>query len=501
MRASITRVGHKILILLLFTLAPMNVFATPSEPQPNIVILFADDLGWGDLGAYGNLYIKTPSIDRMAREGQLWTDFYVPSPVCSPSRGALLTGKQPVRSGLYGQVIPVLFPDDRLGGMPESETTLAEALRELGYSTGIFGKWHLGDDPAFFPTRHGFDDWFGIPYSNDMKFEGRAGIDDLIALQMSGQTDAVQAAYQALLASFMAPDFHDYAVPLWRSSCRGNVCEDKLVEQPLEQPNFTQRLTTEAVNFIETHQEKPFFLYLAYSMPHLPIFASDDFSGKSLSGPYGDVIEEIDWSVGEIMKALEALDLDEQTLLIFSSDNGPWRQANTHFSGSAGPLRGEKQQVYEGGVRVPGIFWWPETILPQKTHEIGSVMDLYATAITLAGGAVPEDIDGHDLSATLLQGAKGANDELAFYRKGELRAFRKGRYKIHFYAQPEGGPRLETPQLYDLSRDIGEHENIAERHPAIVAELTAASDRYALQIPVRPPIFDRRLSKQTGSPP
>ena len=224
-------------------------------------------------------------MDRLANEGQRWTDFYVPAPVCSPSRAALLTGRHPVRSGLYGVGSPVLFPDDKYG-IPQSEVTLAEMLKGAGYRTAIMGKWHLGDAPEHFPTRHGFDYWFGIPYSNDMKFEGRPGIEELFLMQQTGKTEALHKIFNDFLIAFEDPDSSNYNVPLWRSRCDNNGCQDELLEQPTFQPNLTTRLTHEATQFIEEAKEEPFLLYLPYTMPHLPVFADEPFQGKSLASDY-----------------------------------------------------------------------------------------------------------------------------------------------------------------------------------------------------------------------
>ena len=459
---------------------------------PNIVILYTDDMGWGDLGVFGHPYIRTPSIDRLAREGQQWTDFYVPAPVCSPSRAALLTGRHPVRTGLYGVGTPVMFPGDTRG-IGHSEVTLAEALKAKGYRTGILGKWHLGDAPEFFPTRHGFDYWYGIPYSNDMQYVGRPSVEDLFRLQQEGKNAELGAIFADFLKSFEDPDYADYHVPLWRSECTEQGCTDELVEQPTVQPTLTARLTKEAVRFVTTQADRPFFLYLPYTMPHLPIFADEAFQGRSLGGPYGDTIEEIDWSVGEIIKALETAGLDENTLVFFSSDNGPWHSASTEFSGSAGPLRGSKQEVYEGGVRVPTVFWWPGKVIPKKTSELGSVLDLYSTIATITGIDASTAVDGFDLTHSLFTGAASPRKEVALYRKGELRAYRKGDYKLHLYDRAQGGSPLETPELYNLKRDIAEQENIAAKHPEIVADLLRAVEMHQATMTRKPPLFDQRF--------
>ena len=325
-------------------------------PRPNIVIITADDLGYGDLGSYGHPEIHTPHLDRMAREGQRWTSFYAQAPVCSPSRAALLTGRVHLRSGMFGRRVGVFFPDSR-AGLPAAEITVAEALRDQGYATGIVGKWHLGHLPEYLPGRHGFDYWFGIPYSNDMDWQDTPGI----------------ARREALYD----PRIDYWRVPLFRN--------DEEIERPADQRTLTRRYAEEAVAFVERHRDEPFFLYLPHTMPHVPLFRSAAFTGHSTAGVYGDVIEEIDWAVGEVLGALERLDLASNTLVVFTSDNGPWTLFRTH-GGSAGPLRHGKGTTFEGGMRVPGIFWWPGAIAPGVTREIGSATDLFTTAIALSGG-------------------------------------------------------------------------------------------------------------------
>ena len=491
-RALTAALGVVLMIFTASSTAALSSTDSSTAAQPNIVILYADDMGWGDTGAYGHPYIKTPSLDRLANEGQRWTDFYVPAPVCSPSRAALLTGRHPVRSGLYGVGSPVLFPDDKYG-IPESEVTLADMLKGAGYRTAIMGKWHLGDAPEYFPTRHGFDYWFGIPYSNDMKFEGRPGIEELFLMQRTGRTKELQKILNDFLIAFENPDSSNYNVPLWRSRCGKNGCEDTLLEQPTFQPNLTTRLTHEATRFIEDTKEDPFFLYLPYTMPHLPVFADVPFQGQSLAGPYGDTIEEIDWSVGEIISALERADIDGNTLVFFSSDNGPWQLASIHLAGSTGPFKGSKQEIYEGGVRVPGIFWWPGTITPEVISDMGSVLDLYQTIASILDLDPPQTLDSHNLSPVLFEGGPSVREELAFYRKGELRAYRKGDFKLHLFDQAQGGEPLETPELYNLRRDLGEKDNIAEKYPEVVADILSAIAEHKANLPRKPPLFDQRF--------
>ncbi len=475
---------------------------TPDSPEkPNIIVLFADDLGYGDLGSYGHPYIRTPNLDRMAAEGQRWTDFYVAAPVCSPSRGALLTGRLPNRTGLYGRRINVLFPNDT-AGMPEQELTIAEALRDQGYATAIIGKWHLGDAADVLPTRHGFDYWFGLPYSNDMDWLGVADFEDIMELVARGATNEVQQALADRRSRYFDPKTDYWNVPLLRSRAIRNGYEDEIVERPAEQRTLTQRYTEEALSFIEANDSQPFLLYLPYTMPHTPLFRSEAFAGKSRAGRYGDVIEEIDWSVGEIVKKLESLEIDGNTLVMFTSDNGPWL-AMDHHGGSAGLLKHGKGTTFEGGMRVPTVFWWPGHIEPAVVSDIGSTLDIFDTALALAGALPATETDGFDLTATLLDGAASPRDTIAYYRAGELRALRKGPYKLHLitegaYRQPPARTVHEKPLLHHLGQDPSERFDISEAHPEVVAEMLAAVAAHRASMVEKPPLFDRRL--QTGDP-
>ena len=474
--------------------------------RPNIVILFADDLGYGDLGSYGHPAIRTPNLDRLASEGQRWTDFYAPSPVCSPSRGALLTGRLPERTGLYGKRIGVLFPNDTVGGLPDSEITLGELLSDAGYATAVVGKWHLGDQPEFYPTRHGFDSWFGIPYSNDMNWEVGYDFDERLAAMADGKTDFSEDR-EAKRAAYFDPKVEYWNVPLIRTRATPDGYADEIVERPADQPTVTLRYTREAVSFIEENASsregsEPFFLYVPYTMPHTPLFRSDEFVGRSLGGYYGDVIEEIDASVGEIVAALERSGLSDNTLVVFTSDNGPWLSMNLH-GGTAGLLNNGKGTTYEGGMRVPGIFWWPGTIEPGVTSEIGSATDLFATAAALAGVALPDDrdYDSLDLSEVLLRDGASPRSEVPFYRSGELRAYRQGDYKIHFvtegaYGLPPEREEHDPPQLFHLGEDPAERFDRAAENPDIVARLVAAARAHQESFEQAEPIFDRRLADQ-----
>ena len=450
------------------------LLATPAwsqERPPNLVILFADDLGYGDLGSYGHPAIRTPNLDALALEGQRWTDFYVAAPVCSPSRGALLTGKLPIHSGLYGRKVSVLFPGQP-GGIPSEETTLAETLRELGYATGIVGKWHLGDRPENYPTRHGFDFWYGIPYSNDMDWSTDMGME-----------------------AYFKPKPEYWNVPLIESRAGDQGYSDRLLERPPYQASLTRRYTEQAIEFIDAHANGPFLLYLPYTMPHTPLFASEDFSGQSLAGRYGDVVEEIDWSVGEIRRGLERAGIAHNSLLVFSSDNGPWLLMRND-RGSAGPLRNGKGTTFEGGVRVPAIFWWPGTIAPAVVRGMGSAMDILPTFVALAGGDPPTETDGFDLSSTLIKDAPVARKVLPYYRSGALYALRKGAYKVHLITEGAYGfgperTQHRVPLLYHLGEDPGETHDLAEERPEVLEDMMAAVAAHMASVKAVPSLFDR----------
>ena len=484
------------LLMALPASAANRVASTASVKPPNVVIFFADDLGYGDLGSFGHPYIRTPNIDTLAANGQRWTDFYVAAAVCSPSRAALLTGRLPVRSGLYGNTIRVYFPDEP-GGLPQSEVTLAEALKDNGYATGMFGKWHLGDAPHALPTRHGFDEWIGVPYSNDMNWVDEPDFAELVKLSMRGNTAEQAAVYARRGAKYADPKAEHFAAPLMFSRATNNGFVDR-VEQPTDQTLLTQRATEAAVDFVQRSADEPFFLYMTYSMPHTPLFRSDAFAGRSLGGRYGDVVEEIDASVGAIHDAIEAAGVLENTLIIFTSDNGPWLFMREEGDVS-GLLRDGKGTTFEGGVRVPTVFYWPGTVVPEVVSDIGSAMDLFTTVMALGGDDAASATDALDLSPRLLGEGASPRNEMPYYRGGTLYAYRKGPWKLHFitegaYGLPPAKQQHETPQLYHLQRDPAERFDVSAQNPRVVADLQAAVAAHQAAVTIAPPLFDARLA-------
>lgn len=496
---------QRVLIFLMLTPLVIGAFiggvAQASAKPPNVIVMFADDLGYADLGSYGHPYNRTPNLDALAAQGQRWTDFYSPAPVCSPSRGALLTGRLPNRTGLYGRRIAVFFPNAPTG-MPAAETTLAEALQTRGYATGIVGKWHLGDAPAYYPTRHGFDYWYGLPYSNDMDWAGELNFDELMMLAGKEGREAVMAAVADRRKKYFAPKVEYWNVPLLRSTVEQGGVQDEILQRPVDQINLTRDHTGEAVDFITRHRDQPFFLYVPYSMPHTPIFRSEAFAGRSLGGRYGDVIEELDWSVGEIARTLDKHALTGNTLILFTSDNGPWLTMNEH-GGTAGLLRHGKGTTFEGGMRVPAIFSWPGRIQPGVVSGVGSALDIYATVARLAGLA-PKQTDGYDLSPVLLRGEASPRQEIFYYRSGELRAYRKGAFKLHLvtegaYGQPPERTVHEQALLYNLRDDPAERFDVAADHPARVADMLRDIEAHRAGLTEKAPLFDKRFDNHNSA--
>jgi arylsulfatase A len=467
--------------------------------SPNFIIVYTDDMGYSDAGPFGNPLIDTPAIDRLANNGQTWTNFYAAAPVCTPSRGALLTGKLPVRTGLYGNNINVFFPGSKKG-MPEKETTLAEVFQAHQYATGMFGKWHLGDAKGFYPTRHGFNEWLGIPYSNDMDWDVEGITSSNIFFPPKDIMTKYGTVSPVLRRQVLQPDINDWQVPLIHSRrLPDGKFIDLEIERPADQTLITQRYTTESIRFMRESvtANKPFFLYLAHSMPHVPLFRSAEFAGKSKAGIYGDVIEEIDWSLENIIAATEELAIDDSTYIVFTSDNGPWLIYGSH-AGTATPLRNGKATTFEGGMRVMTVFRGPD-INQGVIDDLGSQTDLFATFTALAGfGYQATATDSLDLSPTLKTGAASPRTTVPYYSGSELRAFRHGDHKLHFVTQGAYGrkPARELHQpamLVDLNSDIGETNNIAKDSPQRALEVLQQLAIFKKSLIVAPSILDRQF--------
>ena len=431
--------------------------ATAAPAQPNLVIIFIDDLGYADIGPFGATKQRTPNLDRMAREGMKLTSFYA-APVCSVSRAQLLTGCYGARVSVPG----VYFPG-QANGLNPAEFTIAERLKERGYATMCIGKWHVGDQPEFLPTRQGFDRYFGIPYSNDMQ-------------RKSTQTG-------------------ERVVPLLRDDKVAELLTDE------QQSRIVERYTDEATGFIRANKDKPFLLYLPHTAVHTPIWPGEKFRGKSANGRFGDWVEEVDWSVGRVLDTLRELKLAERTLVVFTSDNGPWLIKGAD-GGSALPLRGGKGSTWEGGVRVPTIAWWPGKIAPGSVCDaVAGTIDLLPTAVALAGGTVPAQpvIDGRDLSPLLFGKTKESQREAHYYFAGyNIQAVRQGPWKLAIAAQPRSmGQNTDpdasgnAPRLYNLDQEISEQTNLAAKHPEVVAKLQSLAAKMTAEIGGKEPAARR----------
>jgi len=462
-----------------------DTVTAPQEDKPNVVVIFLDDAGYADIGANGGT-LATPNLDKMAEEGVNFSSFYTSSPVSSPSRAGLLTGRLGNRNGMWGDRNPVFFEDDP-DGLPKSENTMAEMLRNNGYDTMMLGKWHLGigkDGVEHIPTRHGFDNWYGIPTSNDMFFTNPDWQNKrIMTLIGEGKLKKVLPeimARESVIADENGWGTQDaYAVPVYQSSVSESGFKDTIVGE-MEQATFTQDLTQHAVSYIEENKDAPFFLYMAYPQNHVPLFASEKFRGTTDS-PYGDVMAEIDDSVGQILTSLKEQGIDENTIVVFTSDNGPWlRYENVGASGSALPFRDGKNATYEGGVRVPGIIRWSGTIEPTQSDAMISTLDMLPTLANLTGSELPAvKLDGFDMSAVLLEQEASPRTEMPYYYMGKLQAFRAGDWKIHFIKSGLMGKTvLKKPEIYNIADDIDESENLADSHPEVLKAMIEKASTY-----------------------
>lgn len=441
-----------------------------SAGKPNIIIILNDDQGYQDLGCFGSPDIETPRVDQLAREGMRFTDFYVASPVCSASRAALLTGRYPRLVGVSG-----VFWPDRPGGLEPEHVTVAETLKRAGYATAAVGKWHLGDKPEYLPMNQGFDSYYGIPYSNDMypasdmKYAGDC-------LFRDGQSPGtIKAAFDGELRNGNPLSLKDL-VPLMR--------DDQCIEFPADQRTVTRRYADEGIAFISrsVKADKPFFLYLANTMPHTPLFVSKEFEGRSKRGLYGDVIEEIDYNTGRIMDHLKRLGVEDNTIVIFTSDNGPWLTKKDH-GGSALPLFEGKFTSFEGGQRVPFVIRWPDRIPAGSVcSEMTASIDLHPTLARIAGAPLPDaDLDGKNVLG-LWEARTGAKTPHKYFffvhqgqavRSGDWKYHKKEVFKINETARDTGGPTL-----YNLKADIGETTNLINEYPEIAESLAGALEEH-----------------------
>ena len=426
-------------------LSPLSAQQTPSS-QPNILLIFMDDMGYGDLECYGNPVIRTPHINQLAEEGIRFTSFYAAAAVCTPSRAGLLTGRYPVRNA------PHNFGPESTNGLPLSETTIAQVLKDAGYRTGIIGKWHLGHRPEYLPTARGFDSFYGLPYSNDMILPWCPWL---------SETDTL----------FLYEN------------------EKKVKEIGKKQETLTLDYAEKAISFIKEDRDQPFFLYLAHSMPHLPISAAPNFQGKSQAGLYGDVIEMVDWTIGEIMNTLREEGLEENTLVIFTSDNGPWHNLPDRMlqdgverwhSGYTGGLRGAKATTYEGGLRVPAIMYWPGVIPPgQVNRDILTTLDIFPTLLEASGAELPTtlELDGMNIRSVLMEKAPSPRNTFMYCKGKTVEAIRNNAWKLRL-------TKADGTQLFHLFRDPGEMYNLADKYPEKVKALKKQLESFAKETDV-----------------
>lgn len=435
-------------LLFLFTLV-LNISLFANKNRPNLVIIFADDQGYGDLSCFGSTEIKTPNIDRIAKEGRKFTSFMVASPVCTPSRAALLTGCYPKRVGMHQHV---LFPSSNKGLNPE-EYTIADHFKSIGYATACFGKWHLGHHKEVLPTSNGFDTYFGIPYSNDMNHPDNKG-------KPKGGADGMDILWndpESTLTKWKTPLFED----------------EKIVELPVDQRTVTRRYTQKSIDFIKTNKDKPFFIYLPHSMPHIPLYVPDEIRDPNPQNAYINTIEHIDSEVGRLLDALDELNLTESTYIIYTTDNGPWLSFR-HHGGSAGALRDGKGTTFEGGQRVPCVMRGPGIPADTVCDELMGTIDLLPTFASITGKPLPKGkkIDGIDASSLLTGKGKSKRNEFIHYTsRGEVEGIRQGRWKLLIKKKRGKGQGRREILLFDLSEDLGETNNLATQNPEMVVKL------------------------------
>jgi arylsulfatase A len=454
-----------------------------SIEKPNVVIIFTDDQGYQDLGCYGSPDIRTPHLDQLAEEGMRFTDFYVVASVCSPSRAGLLTGRYPVRMGLANSV---LFPHSGDHGLPPKEQTLAELMKGAGYRTACVGKWHLGHQKKYLPTAHGFDSFFGIPFSNDMWMAPELEAAPELLLREGVTQRQLVELRKLSLSKWDATNkpYHNW-VPLMRNT--------QMIEFPVDQSTLTKRLTDEAIRFIETSGEEPFFLYLAHPMPHIPLHVSEAFAGRSKAGLYGDVIEELDASTGRVLAALERGGVAKNTLVIFTSDNGPWLKFGD-LGGRAHPLKGGKGSVFEGGVRVPCVIRWPNRIQSGQTcTAVASTLDIFPFIAELFDHEPEQVLDGVSLAPLVFGERDHLHESYIYYGfDGKAAAIRMGDWKLIYNVPVNASfnaemgwnytPETMQPELYNLRNDPGEKVNIAEQFPTRVVKMKKQASKRTARI-------------------
>tara|TARA_R110002049_G_scaffold116110_1_gene268451 strand:+ start:9780 stop:11207 length:1428 start_codon:yes stop_codon:yes gene_type:complete len=447
-------------ILLFLSIVSCTNHPSVKNDKPNIIIIFTDDQGYQDIGCFGSPDIETPNLDKMAQEGIRLTDFYAAQPICSASRAGLLTGCYPNRLGVHGAFMP-----NSNRGLNPSETTIAEMLKGIDYKTGILGKWHLGDHPDLMPNKQGFDEYFGIPYSNDM-------------WPMHPQQGTV---------------FNFGPLPLYEN--------ETIIDTLTNQSSLTTQITERSINFIKKNKDAPFFLYIAHPQPHVPLHVSDKFKGKSKRGLYGDVIMEIDWSVGQVLATLKENNIDDNTIVIFTSDNGPWLSYGEH-AGSADPLREGKGTALEGGQREPCIIRYPKKIKPGRVIDIPMMtIDILPTIAKITGAELPnKKIDGKNIWDIWTGESKESPHEAYYfyYHVNELHGIRYGKWKMYFPHRyrtlngREGGKNgfpvnyeqktIDHIELYDLSKDISETINVADENPEVVAKIESLGNKMRAEL-------------------